>query len=787
MCKNLRRKIMMVASAICVGGAPVVATDTILERYESAQSVLRGANGEMTINTTVNPTWIGDNHFWYVRTQKGQRSEYRIVNAEKASNEAAFDHNTLAKVLAKATGENVIADQLPLTAVEVSLSPLTVGFMAFDKKWSYFAKSETLKEIPMIDPMWVVSPDGKTAAFEKGADIWLHDMASGREWALTTDGTEYNVYGARGLAWGIMPAHDQPVQVRWSPDSQRIFTLQRDTRKVKELPMVHHVPADGSTRPTLETFKIAYPGDEHVETMRLVSIDVKTGKQQPANYEKIPTSRNGYGFFYAGWGWWGKDSRHAYFVHVDRHYKYARLVEFDTTTGKTRQILEETSDTHVRLMQNGDMFPNYYPLPETNEILWYSDRTGWAHYYLYDLKTGKLKNTVTSGDWLVRDTVHVDPKRREVFLQTGGRKRDQSPYYRDLVRVNIDTGKMTSISSGNFDHFASAPSDMQTASTGVSGGISISGDYAVVTRSRVDTVPVSMLLDRNGKKVMTLEKADVSGLPKGWQWPEPVKLVADDGKTDIYGVVYRPSYFTPNKKWPVIAHTFSTPDFPWTSTGSFTNGIAGGWPFYDAVALAELGFIVVQIDGRGSSFRSKAFLDASYGWVENASMLQDQAAGIKQLGERYDYIDLDRVGITTHPSGSPGGIHGLLMFPDFFKVGVQGVIHDNRLMPDVMWGGMYENEPAPEKWNPEDKIANLKGKLLITQGMLDNCCSPPAAAFRVVGALQKANKDFDMVFLPKVGHGSNSYLIRRSWDFLVKHLQGVEPPKEFKLTGTMYN
>ncbi|MBL4826096.1 MAG: DPP IV N-terminal domain-containing protein, partial [Spongiibacteraceae bacterium] len=506
--------------------------------------------------------------------------------------------------------------------------------------------------------------------------------------------------------------------------------------------------------------------------------------------------------------WWGNDSRHAYFLDMDRYYKYVKLVEFDTFTGETRVLFKETSKTHVRLMQAGENLPMLLPLPESNELLWYSDRSGWGHYYLYDLKTGQLKKQVTSGNWLVRELVRFDPKRRELFLQTGGREKGRSPYYRDLVRVNIDTGKLTTLIASDHDYFAHARSDQtvgfETGLTGnalyyrhkftktaVSGGkmmlvgangVSPTGNFAVVTGGRSNTVPESWLVDRQGRKVLMVEKTDISQLPKNWQWPEPVKLLAADGKTDTYGVVFRPTDFDASKHYPVVTYIEGRPSSAAAPAGAFNMNLLG-WFYLRPAALAELGFVVVLIDGRGTSMRDKAFLDANYGWIEDASMLADQVAGLKQLAKRYPYMDLERVGIT----GDTGGLQALLRYPDFYKVGISAMLRDSRLTSSHRYGDMYEGEvgPNPDRKYPEYMVENLKGKLLITQPLLDAIASLPASSFRAIEALNRANKDYDLLVEPRVGYASTAYITRRTWDFLVRHLQGVEPPKGIRLEGSL--
>ena len=811
------------------------AEGTIEARYQRAQTLLQGMlSKDFVLNSTLYPTWIDDSDCcWYERRyrQEGKElsarnkehkldpysmniqgcfvpsgKEYRLVNPGAASNVLAFDHHALANALAEAVEQDVDASDLPISKVNMSLNNAdlavkTVRFTAFDKRWIFDVESSVCKSTDNLfqdnaEPVEeLTSPDGRYTAFARDYNLWIRDLKNGNERALTRDGEADYGYAIAGSAWGFLMEAD--LQVRWSPDSKQLLTVQKDKRQVLTLPVVHHVPQEGGVRPVLESRKIAFPGDDHVETVRLLAIDVATGHPQPANYPHIPVTRNGFGFFSANLAWWASDSRRAYFVDMARDYKTVRVVEFDTVSGSTKILFEETSDTQINLMLNADEYPSYLPLPKSGELLWFSERSGWAHLYLYDLETGELKNTVTQGDWLVRYVVSFDPKRREVFVQTAGRGAlngseatvDRDPYYRDLARVQIDSGEIMTIAASDHEIVAIAPTDLNRKMAKTRGyhetacGVSPSGNFAVITRSRADGVPVSLLIDRDGNDILELETADISALltatDNHWQWPEPVKLRAADDSADTYGLVFRPSNFSPDRSYPVLSHVFNSPELPWVSKGSFSNGMFFGVPYLEAAAFAELGFIVVQVDGRGTPYRHKAFHDECYGWAESASNLDDHVAGIKQLAQRYAYMDLDRVGISSI-GGGPGGLQGLLQHPEFYKVGVTGAAHDSRLGPASMWGEKFEglSGPADGHQYPEQQAEKLKGKLLLTHGMLDR--SAPIT-FRWVEALQKANKDFELLLLPNLGHSYSSYQIRRTWDYLLRHLQEVEPPKEFLL------
>ena len=784
-------------------------------QYQRAKNLLQNY-GPATIvaNATVFPIWIeGTNSFWYERDINLSKNtecpdqplkpwdrEYRLVNAKNKTNRQAFDPTPLASALAQALGKTVDKHQLPITDAQFQLDSSeqvdTIRFKAFNKSWLYNPLSDELLEKPLgFDPgQGLLSPDGKAYLFTQNHNLYLYDLASGEERALTEDGEEHYPYAVVGNGWGIdMHTLGSAVQARWSPDSQRVLTVQRDSRQVKTLPIVEHVPQDGSLRPKLHSLKIALQGDEHIPEYRLVAIDLASGRLQAAHYPKLPIVRNSGGFFDSHLGWWAADSKRAYFVELERGYRTARVVEFDTTTGNTRVLFEDHSATHLNLMVNEDELPTIMPLPDTNELIWFSERSGWAQLYLYDLNTGELKNAITSGEWVVRNILSVNLQTREVFLHTMGRTPNRDPYYRDLVRVNLDTGKLTEIAASDDDYFAVSDHcfDMETngfsmqRDIAMARSISHNGEYAVATRSRVDSVPVTVLLDHHGNEILEVERGDLTALyarvSDQWQWPEPVQLMASDSITPIYGVVWRPSDFTPDQSYPVIMSGFSTPELPRVPKGSFTNGSSGGAYYCSNGALAELGFIVVQIDARGTPFRGKAFQDTSYGWAESAGSIDDQAAAIRQLGERYPYMDMDRVGINTIGGGT-GAVQGLLHHSDLFKVGVHGSLHDSRLMAAPMWSDKYEGLAGPDANHQyaEAYAENLQGKLLLMCGMLD-FCTLPANTFRVVEALQKANKDFDLMLLPNLSHGISLYLVRRAWDYFVRHLLHEEPPKGISL------
>lgn len=780
-------------------------SNTIEARYEQAKIIAEGYMANSTVmNDAVFPNWIVDSQcFWYRRsTKKG--TEFRLVDAPARSNELAFDHQALGEALKKATRQSINPHDLPLKDLTITLTPTQLRFKAMGKHWLFKLDNAECEEINDItlgrrsafgddrlftplyrpqDQQTLRSPDGKREAFIREHNVWTRDLATGKERQLTQDGTTDYDYKNAGL--------DTSVPALWAPDSTHLLAIQLDTREVASASSIDYIPQNGGLLPQVIQTKSAYPGAENIETYRLVVIDVIEEQVQALDYPPIPvlwySSYLG-GFFMAKLAWWSSDSQHVFFVDATRGSKVVRVVKWDTHTGITHVLIEESSDTFVKLNHDQMGMPMILPLPESNELIWFSERSDWGHLYLYDLNTGELKHPITEGQWLVRELLHYDTDRRELLLQTAGRDYDKNPYYRDICKVNVDSKVLTPLVSNCFEHYVRQYIDQLVANcnllgieTGEVNGVSPCGQYLVTTRSRVDTIPVTILIDRNGKEILTVETADVSCLPTEWHWPEPVKLKAADNQTDIYGVVFRPPGFSPDRSYPVVDYTCSGRCMSSTPHGSFHNDPLMGLVYFNASALASLGFIVVAIEGRGTPLRNKSFLDHHYGEPAFMGDLNDRIAGIRQLAERYPYMDLQRVG-AVGAEGSNNAIYALLKHSDFYTV---AVLHP---YVDPRFGSASLNEPYDGTADqaiftrthyPEDYVDSFSGKLLLIQGLRDIVA---ASTFRFVDALQNANKDFDMLCLPSMDHRISSYTIVREWNYLVQHLQGIEPPQGFALT-----
>ena len=759
-------------------------TNSLITRYQRA-AVLEDHSfkNSLAFNTTLYPHWItGRSAFWYKQEQR-DGFIFRLYNIENNINQPAFDHDALSAALSQVAAEEVCSSQLPIANLQINSSLDALTFSAFGQHWHYDCQTEICSQVDTFPEQWQISPDGKRAAFVRDHNLWIRDLSSGEETALTNDGERYCDYALSQplLSHGF---HQPSVSVEaiWSPDSKRLFTLKIDIRDLEVgPPIVQHVPTDGSLRPKIlrPDRRVAFSGDDNIACYEFLCIDVASGAIVPAQHRPCPLMYPPYaGYFTGHRGWWDADSRHAYFIDHERGGKVLDVVKLDTFTGETQTLIRETSETAVMLIPSSHMCTLVMPLPETNELIWFSERSGWAHLYLYELSTGRLKNPITQGNCLVRGVLHIDRERREVFIQTAGREAGRNPYYCDIVRVNIDTGEMTTIIASDHDYVVSDQRSRISASQPQAMGVSPCGEYVVATRSRVDQVPVSLLLDRNGNTIATVETADISGLPEHWQWPEPVMVKAADGETDIMAVVFRPSDFDPGQSYPVIDHSFGYV----SPIGSFSNSPGGSRQFVSPMACAELGFIVVVVHNRGKDgLRNVAFNhfeDTNFPEVSFFSAkapLLDSVAAIKQLAKRYPYMDVSRVGAMESCS-QPVALAAMLAHADFYQVGVSNcACADSRMLAAQ---GML---PIDETYPSLVELAgNLKGKLLIMSGMLE-WAMPIAMTFRLIEALQKANKRFDMLLLPNVGHGRNNFMIQRSWDYMVEHLLGMTPPEDFKL------
>ena len=732
--------------------------------YARAERLMGYNTSALVSGGAVSPTWLPDDRFWYRNTTR-TGAEFLLVDPARKTRARAFDHARLASALARSADTTVDPLRLPFTRIELSpdLSKVTVEVRR--RRWTCDTAGAACAPAPAAPAPRnsVTSPDGKRAVFIRDYDLWMKDLSTGQETALTTDGVKDYGYATDNAGW---TSSDRPI-VLWSPDSRKIATYQQDQRNVGEMYLVE----SKAGHPTLKAWKYPLPGDSIITMIERVVIDVdgrKVVRLQMAPDQHRSTTCDDVACEGPGeWGdvQWSPDGSQLAFVSTSRDHKRAWLRLADAATGAVREVMQDSSPT---FFESGFDRVNWKYLPASGEVIWYWHRPEWGHLYLYDLATARLKNPITSGGWNVLQVLRVDPRDRTVFFLGAGRE-PGDPYFRHFYRVKLDGSGLKPLSPEDADHQIS---------------VSPSGRYFVDVYSKPDVPPVSLLRDAQGKTVMTLETADISRLAAtGWKPPIPITVKARDGKTDLYGLLFRPTSFDSTRKYPIINRIYPGPQTGSVGSRSFSAARS------DAQAIAELGFVVVSIDAMGTPMRSRSFHAAYYGDMGDNG-LPDQVAGMKELGGRYSWIDLDRAGIYGHSGGGYAAAGAMFRYPDFFKVGVsQAGNHDNAFYEDdwaEKWQGLLVKNPdgTTNYDNQANQLVakNLKGKLLLAHGTMDNNV-PPYGTMQVVDALIKANKDFDLLLLPNRTHGfgNEPYMVRRRWDYFVRHLLGAEPPKDYQM------
>ena len=737
-----------------------------VDDYARAERFLAQNTYPLVYNLSVRPNWMEGDTFWY-RSESTDGHTFMQADPERKTRRPAFDHTKLARALSEAADTTYEPQHLPFTSFEMAEDGQSISFAAGRIRYTcttrrYACEKTEAEHWQHADRNSIASPDGRLAAFIRDHNLWVADLESGEETQLTSDGIEDYGFATNNAGW---VRRDSPVLL-WSPDSKKIATFQHDGRGVSEMYLV----STNVGAPKLEKWKYPFVGDSLIFRISRVIIDVENKDvirlQMPPDPHRSTTTDH-----VAGRGGqfldvqWKEDGSEMAFVSSSRDHKVAILRVADAETGEVRDVLEERTETYY---ESGVRMANWKVLFDSNEVVWFSERDNWGHLYLYDLETGELKHQITSGDWAVLQARHIDEASRTIFFTAGGREAGD-PYFQHFYRIDLD--------GQNLKHLTPEPGNHNVT-------LSPLKKYFIDSYSTPDTAPITVLRDVDGELVLKLEEADISPLrAAGWHPPEPVKVKARDGETDIYGLMYRPSNFDPSKSYPILNYLYPGPQSGSVGSRSFLPSRS------DKQAVAELGFIVVEVDAMGTPGRSKSFHDAYYGNMGDNG-LPDQIAAIEQLAAENSWMDIDRVGIWGHSGGGFASTRAILQYPDFYKVAVSSAgNHDNRNYEDdwgEKWQGLLETNPdgSTNYDNQSNHLLakNLKGKLLIAHGMMDSNV-PPSNTMLMVNALIEANKDFDLLVIPNARHGfgaANNYWIRRRWDYFVRHLIGAEPPKEFE-------
>jgi dipeptidyl-peptidase 4 len=742
--------------------------------YERAESFLLYNTAPLVDRSSVRPNWLPGDVFWY-RILTAAGSEFIIADPVRRTREPAFNHQDLAAALSKALNRKIAPSMLPFMTLSFSDDRSVIYFAAAGKNWKYDSATRMLSSVPVSQQNRtavarnrnrlpeVLSPDGSKAAFIRNWNLWIRETSTNKEIALTTDGVKDFGYATDNAGWR---KSEKPILL-WSPDSKMIATYRQDQRNVTDMYLV----STNVGKPTLQSWKYPLAGADEVISIQRLVIDVAEAKIIPLKIQPDPRrgtlcddiSCGGTGFDDVQWS---ANSDQLAFVSTSRDHKQEKFRIADPRTGVIREVFEETVATQY---ESGQGSINWRYLPGTNEIIWYSERDDWGHLYLYDAASGKEKLQITKGDWVVTQLLKVDEKSRKLYFLAQGREKGANPYHSRLYSVGLDGKNLKLLTPEDGNHSIT---------------LSPGEEFVIDTYSSHQTPPVTVMRNLQGKLLLTLERADISRLTAaGWKAPVPVTLKARDEKTDLYGLMYTPSNLDPSRKYPVVNYIYPGPQRGSISSWSWSPAMG------DHQALAELGFIVVLIEGTCNPGRSKSFHDMCYGNLAD-NTLPDQISGIRQLAARYPYLDLNRVGIWGHSGGGFAAASALFRYPDFYKVGIaESGNHDSRNYEDD-WGERYIGllrETAEGKTNYDEQAnqifaGKLSGKLMLAHGMMDDNV-PPYNTLLVADALIKANKDFDLVIFPHSRHSFGEfgpYMMRRRWDYFVKYLMQAEPPREYQ-------
>jgi dipeptidyl aminopeptidase/acylaminoacyl peptidase len=743
--------------------------------YTRAADLLNASTISLVDHAVKDATFIGGDRFWYLDSENGLPT-LMIADAATRTKSAAYDSLRMAAALHAAGLEETDAKRIHLDEFDSLEDGRSVRITIDDTRYKCALGTEYHCSLELAGPAGTpkpslsdasladFSPDGRRAVFLRDWNLWVRDIATGAEKQLTRDGVKDYGYATDNAGW----THSEHAIVVWSPDSKKIATFQQDQRKTGEM----YTVTSRMGHPHLETWKYPLVGDKDVTMIERVIINVETAKvtrlKMPPDQHRSTLCDH----LICDGSWedvqWAEDGKTLAFVSTSRDHKVENMRIADAATGAVRDVFTETVPT---FFESGYKHVNWRYLSRRNEILWFSQRENWGNLYLYDAGTGKLKHTVTEGDWNVDEVLHVDQTTGDMILGGTGREPSEDPYYRRIYSANLDGKHLKLLTTEDADHVAAVSGD---------------GKFIVDSYSTPQTPQVLVLRDQSGQVIEEMAHGDITRLKAaGWIAPETFHVKGHDGKTDVYGLLFRPAHLDPSRKYPIIDYIYPGPQGGSFGTHSFQASRV------DCNSLAELGFTVVEIEGMGNPKRSKAFHDE---YLKDIGMnaIPDQISGVKELTQRYAWIDLDRVGMWGHSGGGNATVATMLHFPDFVKVGIaESGNHENRNYEDdwdEKWVGLLKtNADGTTNYDSQANASfagNLKGKLMLAHGMLDDNV-PVSITMLLIDALVKANKDFDLVVFPQAHHSygpdAGAYMMRRRWDYFIKELMKATPPHEFPM------
>jgi dipeptidyl aminopeptidase/acylaminoacyl peptidase len=724
-----------------------------LADYQRA-TLLRAKYEALALNVPDPASFVDrTNWFWYRRSVKGGH-DFVLVDATTQAKTPAFDHDKLAQQLSKALDKPYTGVTLPFTTFAFADNETSITMTIDATRWRCRLSDYACSRNDQVgggrggrgsggqaNDRPRVSPDGKWEALISNYNVAIRAVGSKEIELLSTDGSEGSAYALSS--------------VRWSPDAKRIAAYRVRPGYRREVHYVESSPED-QLQPKSSSLFYAKPGDV-LDVDQPVIFRVDTKEQLTLDSALFP---NAYSLSPLVWR---KDGHALTFEYNQRGHQVYRVIEADAATGKTRAVISEEPKTFFNyraangsLSDSGKKFR--HDVDDGREIIWMSERDGWNHLYLYDGGSGKVKHQITKGDWAVRSVVKVDEEARLIWFSASGMYPGKDPYFLNYYRISFDGSGLMRLTEADANHAVALSFDMR---------------YFTDTYSRIDQAPVLELRRTSDHTLVAeIERGDISALQgAGWRAPEVFAAKGRDGKTDIWGVIVKPATFDPARRYPVIENIYAGPQ------GSFVPKSFS--PYNQMMAQAELGFIVVQIDGMGTSNRSKAFHDVAWQNLGDAGF-PDRILWHKAAAAMYPWYDITRVGIYGTSAGGQSSLGGLLFHPEFYKAAVSASgCHDNR-MDKIWWNEQWMGWPIGPQYSASSNVDNayrLQGDLLLVVGEMDTNVDP-ASTMQVVNQLIKHNKNFDLLYIPGAGHGSGgAYGEHKRFDFFVRHLLGVEPPK----------
>ncbi|MDN3594140.1 S9 family peptidase [Zunongwangia endophytica] len=723
-----------------------VAAQGTIEDYKRAESIDTLFSNKV-FNTPKSFNWLNDSEFWYKNNAKNG-AEYILVNADTKTKNKAFDHQKLAETLSTQLEKKIVSSKIDISALKFDENKSNLEFLIDTLKFNLNLSNykliilDTVPKRKRHSGYWggrgneragepIPSPDQKYVAFIKNFNLYIKNKKTSEETQLSFDGSKGFFYAAN---------------IIWSPDSKKIMSYKVRLGEEHNIYFVESSPED-QLQPKLQTRDYRKPGDE-LDFKSPQLFDVASKKHIPVATDLFLSQYGIYNYK------WLEDSSAFMFEFNQRGHQVYRVLKVDGNSGKVTAIIDETSLTFIDY--SGKKYR--HDVTDKDEIIWASERDGFNHLYLYDSNTGKVKNQITSGNWPVREVVEVDDENRQIYFTASGLDKDQDPYLIHYCSIDFDGKNFTRYTSENGNHNVTFSPDKE---------------YYIDQYSRVD-MPAVTVLKKTGKKkpTLALEEANITELEKtGWKKPEVFTAKGRDGETDIWGIIMRPTNFDPSKTYPIIEYIYAGPH------DSFVPKEFSSY-YWALSSLAELGFIVVQIDGMGTSNRSKAFHDVCWKNLKDAGF-PDRKLWITAAAEKYPYMNTDKVGIRGTSAGGQSAGGAVVFNSDFYDVAVASCgCHDNR-MDKIWWNEQWMGYPIGPHYAECSNIENaaqMQGNLMLIVGEVDDNVDP-ASTMQFADALIKAKKDFELVVLPGENHTSGGeFGERKRRDFFVKHLLDVDPP-----------